>query len=1073
MRARLAALFVSILVGSLLAVATVAGADPIPDPGSAPECTAHCDCPQGSFCYYGKCLADPKTPVYCATKPGCPPGRLAFNPDGTKGTCAEDPAYVCGDACDCGPAHCCRYDATVGHNVCVKDTADPWNPGGTAIGPACRRGVDATYCCGDPICHAGRFAYGDEDVLSFRCHDRTTGTTSSMCSGKDCYGTGCNCDPGESCLDVASGSGGIASTCFLLGGGACVSNAVAEAVYGASPADLVPCCGQGCLAGQRCELGAAGGCGSVGYQRLVGTCGSCGNGTCDTGEFPATCAADCACGDGACAPSEVGMCAADCGTCGNGTCDPGESSAGCPADCGGAGDGRCALDEPWSKPSDCGCPDAAYYPQVYEVCGDGVCSASDPLTPETSKTCPQDCGTSLLTVYVAGVDANAAPGPSLATGSDTTWRYVAKNGNGALTGVALADDRAGVAPALVGGDTTNPGVLDTGETWTWEATAPVLAGPRTVHATLTATSGATAVTSTDGASYVGVEPSLLAVDTAQLAVLRRLGGATGRYARYFAPDLARDAIVVGGHLVVVGQTVATDFPVTDGSTQGTSTWDAFVAVLGADGSVDAATLLGPGTARAVAADAAGNLYVAGSFGLVKLDADLARAWSRAFDAEGLYGVAVDESGRAHVVGGPGVGLARVATDGASVEATVPLAGTGRAIALATDGTAYVAGSMGVVKVGPDGTVAWTKGLGGTPAGIALRGASLYVVGETSTTGHATGGAADAALGGATDAFLSVVGTGGGVTYWTYLGGGAGDAATDVAVDAFGLVHVVGATGSGDFPVTPDAADRLLQGHGDAFVAKVRPAGAGAADLLYATLLGGTDPGTTVYGGVSVDLPYLVPDRALGVALGAGSVTWVVGETGAPDLGFVGPTSALGFTDALVAGLVIPNRPPIADAGSDATIIAGETATLDGRASRDVDGTVMAWRWRLDDGADLDGSVVQVVPVAGFHRETLTVTDDRGGTATDTVVVIARSPADAVRALMADLRAMGLPSTTTRGLLAKLQDAATALDRGSVRAAIGKLTDFINQAMALRGRQLTASQADQLVAAARRILAVLR
>lgn len=63
------------------------------------------------------------------------------------------------------------------------------------------------------------------------------------------------------------------------------------------------------------------------------------------------------CGDGVCAASEVGACAADCGTgmhgsgsgsgsgsstqaiCGNGTCEVGENITTCPSDCSGGGSG--------------------------------------------------------------------------------------------------------------------------------------------------------------------------------------------------------------------------------------------------------------------------------------------------------------------------------------------------------------------------------------------------------------------------------------------------------------------------------------------------------------------------------------------------------------------------------------------------------------------------------------------------------------------------------------------------------------------------------------------------------------
>jgi len=66
---------------------------------------------------------------------------------------------------------------------------------------------------------------------------------------------------------------------------------------------------------------------------------ACGNGTCDTGETPTSCPADChtaTCGNGTCDAGETATsCPADCSTatCGNGTCDAGETATSCPADC--------------------------------------------------------------------------------------------------------------------------------------------------------------------------------------------------------------------------------------------------------------------------------------------------------------------------------------------------------------------------------------------------------------------------------------------------------------------------------------------------------------------------------------------------------------------------------------------------------------------------------------------------------------------------------------------------------------------------------------------------------------------
>jgi hypothetical protein len=73
------------------------------------------------------------------------------------------------------------------------------------------------------------------------------------------------------------------------------------------------------------------------------------------------------CGDGVCAPSEIGNCAADCGSqqgavCGNHNCEIGENTGNCMTDC----------------PAQTACPN-------------GTC---DTNMGENSTTCPQDCPSS-------------------------------------------------------------------------------------------------------------------------------------------------------------------------------------------------------------------------------------------------------------------------------------------------------------------------------------------------------------------------------------------------------------------------------------------------------------------------------------------------------------------------------------------------------------------------------------------------------------------------------------------------------------------------------------------------------
>ena len=111
------------------------------------------------------------------------------------------------------------------------------------------------------------------------------------------------------------------------------------------------------------------------------------NGTCDAGETPENCPADCPVdpcnNNGTCDAGETPEnCPADCPVdpCNNnGTCDAGETPENCPADCpvDPCGNGTCDAGEtPQTCPDDCPVPPTE--------CGDGVCSPNE--------ECRKDCG---------------------------------------------------------------------------------------------------------------------------------------------------------------------------------------------------------------------------------------------------------------------------------------------------------------------------------------------------------------------------------------------------------------------------------------------------------------------------------------------------------------------------------------------------------------------------------------------------------------------------------------------------------------------------------------------------------
>jgi uncharacterized repeat protein (TIGR01451 family) len=84
-----------------------------------------------------------------------------------------------------------------------------------------------------------------------------------------------------------------------------------------------------------------------------------------------------------------------------------------------------------------------------------------------------------------GEDANTAPGPSIPVGDRVRWTYNVTNpGNVPILGVKVTDSR-GEVPQFTGGDTNGDSRLDPGETWTYGASGPAVAGQYENIATVT------------------------------------------------------------------------------------------------------------------------------------------------------------------------------------------------------------------------------------------------------------------------------------------------------------------------------------------------------------------------------------------------------------------------------------------------------------------------------------------------------------------------------------------------------------------------------------------------------------
>lgn len=160
-----------------------------------------------------------------------------------------------------------------------------------------------------------------------------------------------------------------------------------------------------------------------------------------------------------------------------------------------------------------------------------------------------------------------------------------------------------------------------------------------------------------------------------------------------------------------------------------------------------------------------------------------------------------------------------------------------------DGAVLFGGDAFVSKLNASGSaLLYSTYLGGRNADSVLAiavgaQANVYITGSTGSSNFPTRNAIQPTFGGGTrDAFLTeLTADGTGIVFSTYLGGGNFDEGRGLALDSTGSVYVAGRTDSTDFP-TANAFQSVAAGQEDAFVTKVSPLGTA---LVFSTYLGGT------------------------------------------------------------------------------------------------------------------------------------------------------------------------------------------------------------------------------------------
>ncbi|MFH1724485.1 MAG: PKD domain-containing protein [Elusimicrobiota bacterium] len=170
-----------------------------------------------------------------------------------------------------------------------------------------------------------------------------------------------------------------------------------------------------------------------------------------------------------------------------------------------------------------------------------------------------------------------------------------------------------------------------------------------------------------------------------------------------------------------------------------------------------------------------------------------------------------------------------------------------------------------------------------------------------------------------------------------------------------------------------------------------------------------------------------------------------------------------------------NLPPVADAGPDQTGLVGVPAEFDAGASSDPDGTIVSYEWDFGDGGEPASgrTASHVYESAGEFTAMLTVTDDSGDSASDTLTVAVQTPEEGLADLGDVVEVLqespDVPAGTSTSLGSSLDNAAQSIASGNETAAVNKTKAFLNKVDAQRGKKLTEEQADQLTEGAQAVI----
>ncbi len=298
---------------------------------------------------------------------------------------------------------------------------------------------------------------------------------------------------------------------------------------------------------------------------------------------------------------------------------------------------------------------------------------------------------------------------------------------------------------------------------------------------------------------------------------------------------------------------------------------------------------GSETGNALAVDAAGNLYIAGTTtapallggrplpGATGGGVDVFVAKLDPTGTNLLYLVWLGGSGDDYV-NGIALDGTNVCLTGSTLSPDFP--------AFNAPGPAASGGNAFVAKINGPGTgFVFCTCLGGSNddcgQGIAIdKQGNLWVTGWTDSPDFPTQNPLQPGAAGRNAFVTKLDPNGARVLFSTLLGGADDDSGESVAVDNAGNAYVTGSTSSTDFP-TAHALQSAFAGRTDAFVTALKADGSG---LIYSTFLGGSDT-----------------DRGLGISVDGPGNAFVTGQTLSPDFPLTHPLQQPGGdSDAFVA-----------------------------------------------------------------------------------------------------------------------------------------------------------------------------